>query len=104
MASPSRTTLSSFVNCSAAATADWAEQLNEALENVGVLFDEIFSTRQKVKSKVDIERDEISLPQFGPGQLLFLTGRANLGEAERHQAAGLKHRECLGPKHANPLR
>jgi hypothetical protein len=83
------------------AAADLAEQLNEPLENVGVLFDEIFSTGQKVKSKpkgrrtapkgsVDIERDGISLPQPGRGQLLFLTRRANLREAERLQAAGFR--------------
>jgi hypothetical protein len=78
------------------AAADLAEQLNEPLENVGVLFDEIFSTGQMFKSKpksrrsVDIERDGISLPQFGRGQLLFLTRRANLREAERLQAAGFR--------------
>jgi len=83
------------------AAADLAEQLNEPLENVGVLFDEIFSTGQRVKSKpkggrsppqstLDIERDGISLPQPGRGQLLFLTRRANVREAEHLQAAGFR--------------
>jgi hypothetical protein len=83
------------------AAADLAEQLDEPLENVGVLFDEIFSTGQTSKSKrkgrrsppqssVDIERDGKSLPQFGRGQLLFLTRHANPREAERLQAAGFR--------------
>src|SRR5258706_13955738 len=83
------------------AAADLAKQLNEPLENVGVLFDEIFNTGQKVASKpkgwgsliqssVDIERGRISLPQFGRGQLLFLTRRATLSEAEILQAGGFR--------------
>jgi hypothetical protein len=82
------------------AAADLAEQLNQPLEDIGVLFDEILSTGYKDKSKPraqrsspqtsDIEKNGITRSHFGPGQLLFLIRRANPREAERLQAGGYR--------------
>lgn len=86
------------------AAANLAEQLNEPLENVGVLFDEIFSTgqtatfksaarRRALEGSTDLERDSVVLPSVGSGQLLFLVRHADSREAERLSAAGYRFTE-----------
>ena len=86
------------------AAANLAEQLNEPLENVGVLFDEIFSTGQTVTFKsqarrsasegsIDLERDSAASPVVGRGQLLFLIRRANSRETTRLLASGYRFTE-----------
>ncbi|PMD42218.1 hypothetical protein L207DRAFT_456438 [Hyaloscypha variabilis F] len=86
------------------AAASLAEQLNEPLENVGVLFDEIFSTgqtatfksaarRRALEGSMDLERDSAVLPSIGSGQLLFLVRHADSKEAERLSAAGYRFTE-----------
>lgn len=85
------------------AAANLAEQINEPLDNVGVLFDEIIATGQKARfisrhsrkkatpeSSIDIERDGINPAIFGRGQLLFLTRRANRRQAEHFQESGYR--------------
>jgi hypothetical protein len=83
------------------AASDLAEQLNQPLENVGVLFDEITSTGQRSRykkksisstpaSSVDLERDGIRPQAFGRGQLLFLTKSASGREADHFQNAGFR--------------
>ncbi|KAF4635618.1 hypothetical protein G7Y89_g2472 [Cudoniella acicularis] len=83
------------------AAADLAEQLNEPLEDVGVLFHEIFSTGQVAvqKSKarqsttetsVDLERDDMVPTMPGRGRLLFLVRRADRKEADRLSASGYR--------------
>jgi len=87
------------------AAADLAEQLNEPLENIGILFDEILSTGQaktSSKSKVpwssresskDLESDGRAMAALGRGQLLFVVRRANKREAERFAASGYRFTE-----------
>jgi hypothetical protein len=92
------------------AAASLAEQLNEPLENVGILFDEIFGTGQTTTLKsaarlrategsTDLERDSVVLPIVGRGQLLFLVRRANSREAERLSAAGYRFTETQNVAH-----
>ena len=87
------------------AAADLAEQLNEPLENIGILFDEILSTGQaktSSKSKApwssresskDLESDGRAMAALGRGQLLFVVRRANKREAERFAASGYRFTE-----------
>lgn len=84
------------------AAADLASQMGEPLEKMGVLFDEILSTGQKItpnaksqkgsdpKSPVDTERGGIMGQYFGRGQLLFLTRRVNRRESEQLAARGYR--------------
>ena len=86
------------------AAAELADDLNESIENMGILFDEIISTGQKptekskaVKSEtaseassVDLERDGLALEKLGRGQLLFLVKEVDRREAEHLQAAGFR--------------
>lgn len=81
------------------AAAELADQLNQPLENVGVLFDEILSTGQngyKARSRhstsglVDLERAAMEPQLLGRGQLLFLTKRASSRDAENLQNAGYR--------------
>jgi hypothetical protein len=83
------------------AAADLAEQLNQPLENVGILFDEILSTGQSSKfnakghkatpsSSADMEQEGLDPQVFGRGQLLFVTRRASQREAENFQNAGFR--------------
>ncbi|KAH7346914.1 hypothetical protein BKA65DRAFT_456864 [Rhexocercosporidium sp. MPI-PUGE-AT-0058] len=93
------------------AAADLAEQLNEPLENIGILFDEILSTGQTTtssKSKVlwnsresskDLESDGKVMAALGRGQLLFLVRRANRREAERFAASGYRFAEIQNVAH-----
>ncbi|CZR66694.1 related to MHYT domain signalling protein [Phialocephala subalpina] len=92
------------------AASNLAEQLNEPLENVGVLFDDIFSTGQTATFKsaarrsasegsADLERDSVAPPILGRGQLLFLVRRANNREAERLAASGYRFTEIQNVVH-----
>ncbi|PVH79874.1 hypothetical protein DL98DRAFT_560558 [Cadophora sp. DSE1049] len=93
------------------AAADLAEQLNEPLENIGILFDEILSTGQaktSSKSKVpwnsresskDLESDGRVMAALGRGQLLFIVRRANRREAERFAASGYRFTEIQNVAH-----
>ncbi len=82
------------------AASDLADQLNQPLEDAGVLFDEILSTGQtSVKAKArrstisdptDAEQGQAEVNDFGRGQLLFLTRRVNRREAESFQGAGFR--------------
>ncbi|KAH6721072.1 hypothetical protein BKA61DRAFT_504742 [Leptodontidium sp. MPI-SDFR-AT-0119] len=93
------------------AAADLAEQLNEPLENVGILFDQVLGTGQtktSSKSKVlgssrggfnDLESDGMAMPTLGRGQLLFLVRRANRREAERFAASGYRFAEVQNVAH-----
>lgn len=93
------------------AAADLAEQLNEPLENVGILFDEVLGTGQtkiSSKSKVlgssredskDLESDGMAMAALGRGQLLFLVRRANRREAERFAASGYRFAEIQNIAH-----
>jgi hypothetical protein len=83
------------------AADELAHQMNESVENIGVLFDDILSTGLKRTAKrrpakstpsssVDIERTSTPVPILGRGQLLFLVRRANRREAEHLQAAGYR--------------
>lgn len=92
------------------AAADLAEQLNEPLENVGILFDEVLGTGQKTSSKSkarwnspesskDLENDGMAISTLGRGQLLFLVRRANRREAERFAASGYRFAEIQNVAH-----
>lgn len=80
------------------AAANLAEQINRSLDDVGVLFPAIISTGRKSTNKaskhntpassVDIEREGVSVPVLGSGQLLFLVNSVTRREAEQLQAAG----------------
>lgn len=77
--------------------ADLAQDLNLPLENVGILFDEIFSTGQKDSSKskgqqsaIDLESDRMAPTMPGRGQLLVLVRRANGKEADQLSASGYR--------------
>jgi hypothetical protein len=83
------------------AASDLAEQLDMPLEDIGILYDEVFSTGQnaRVKQKdsettlsksTDIERDGVEMHPLGRGQLLFLTKRIDRREAEHLQNAGFR--------------
>lgn len=86
------------------AASGLAEQLNEPLENVGVLYDEIIITGtispRGRKSRLMLLRGETgsSDPErgspvalgFGPGKLLFVVRRTNKAEAARLQASGFR--------------
>lgn len=80
------------------AAADLAKQIDEPLEDVGILFDEIFHTGQTTKSRArklaksqhDLERDEKAIPMHGKGQLLFLVRRASPKEAGKLAASGYR--------------
>ncbi len=86
------------------AASGLAEQLNEPLENVGVLYDEIIITgtisprgrkfrlmllRGETGSS-DPERGSPVALGFGPGKLLFVVRRTNKAEAARLQASGFR--------------
>jgi hypothetical protein len=88
------------------AAADLAEQLNEPLEDVGVLFHEIFNTGQVTveKSKaqqsttetsVDLERDDMVPTMPGKGRLLFLVRRVDRKEADRLSASGYRFAKVI---------
>jgi len=89
------------------AAAGLAEQLNEPLENLGVLYDQIVVTGTisgrgargrksrllQLKSEAvfqDTERGSPTPLSFGPGKLLFVVRRTNKAEAARLQAAGFR--------------
>ena len=92
------------------AAADLADDMNRPLEDIGVLFDQIISTGQKPKargrkrtspaSSVDLERDGLSLPMLGRGQLLFVVSQVEKREAEHLQAAGFRF---AIPGHVGPI-
>lgn len=86
------------------AAADLAEQLNEPLENVGVLFDEIFNTgemhsaesrarRQGSKPSADEETNVAATPVLSKGQLLMLVRTVDKTEADRLAASGYRFAE-----------
>jgi hypothetical protein len=72
-----------------------AAQIDEPLENIGVLYDEILSTG--VTAKPGAKDAETGLPtshtSFGRGQLLFVVRRANNTEAADLQASGYRFAE-----------
>lgn len=88
------------------AAAGLAEQLNEPLDNLGVLYDQIVVTGTitgrgrgrksrllQLKSEAaipDTERGSPTPLSFGPGKLLFVVRRANRAEASRLQASGFR--------------
>ncbi|KAH8652810.1 hypothetical protein BGZ60DRAFT_420285 [Tricladium varicosporioides] len=80
------------------AAADLAKQIDEPLEDIGILFDEIFNTGQTTKSRArklaksqyDLERDEKAIPMHGKGQLLFLVRQASAKEAGKLAASGYR--------------
>lgn len=86
------------------AASGLAEQLNEPLENLGVLYDEIVITGtispRGRKSKLmflkseartsDVERGSPVPLGFGPGKLLFVVRRTNKAEAAHLQASGFR--------------
>lgn len=87
------------------AAMELADQMNQPLENMGVLFDQIISSGHKIAHKgrsgqkspsnsvvnsVDLERDGLTPFRFGRGQLLFLVRRVERKEAEHLQAAGFR--------------
>ncbi|KFY49131.1 hypothetical protein V495_00719 [Pseudogymnoascus sp. VKM F-4514 (FW-929)] len=87
------------------AAAGLAEQLNEPLENVGVLFDEIFKTGEihgndsKAQAKgsnppsTDEERNVAGAPVLSKGQLLILVRNVEKAEADRLAASGYRFAE-----------
>ncbi|RDL31329.1 uncharacterized protein BP5553_09538 [Venustampulla echinocandica] len=91
------------------AAADLAGQLNEPLENVGVLFDEVLGTGQKPSSKLndrsnsrestDLESDGASVSTLSRGQLLFLVRRVNRREADQLAASGYRFAEIQNVAH-----
>ncbi|KAH9205173.1 hypothetical protein DL95DRAFT_430095 [Leptodontidium sp. 2 PMI_412] len=91
------------------AAADLAEQLNEPLENVGILFDEILGTGHKTsklkarlnspENTMDLESDGMTTSTLGRGQLLFLVRRANRREAEHLAASGYRFAEIQNVAH-----
>lgn len=88
------------------AAAGLAEQLNEPLDNLGVLYDQIVVTGTisgrgrgrksrllQLKSEAVIQDTERGSPtplSFGPGKLLFVVRRTNRAEATRLQASGFR--------------
>jgi len=90
-----------------AAAADLANDLNQPLDKIGILYDEIFPTGQELTSKTkilskgkkshvtessslaDLEREGVG-GSSGKGQLLFLVSRVTRREAENLQAAGYR--------------
>ena len=88
------------------AAAGLADQLNEPLENLGVLYDQIVVTGTisgrgrgrksrllQLKSEAVIQDTERGSPTplgFGPGKLLFVVRRTNRAEAARLQASGFR--------------
>jgi hypothetical protein len=81
------------------AAAELAGQINEPIENVGVLYDEIMSTgvTQKRPRTIpknlfpnDLERAYPTPLVFGRGQVLFVVRRTNKAEAARLQASGFR--------------
>ncbi|KAI9734718.1 MAG: hypothetical protein M1818_006705 [Claussenomyces sp. TS43310] len=83
------------------AAAELAEQLNDSIENVGVLYDEILNAGQTLRKKLkarnstfqsasNIELGGLELPLFGRGQLLFLVRNASRRQVERLQATGYR--------------
>ena len=88
------------------AAAGLAEQLNEPLENLGVLYDQIVVTGTisgrgrgrksrllQLKSEAVIQDAERGSPTplgFGPGKLLFVVRKTNRAEASRLQASGFR--------------
>lgn len=93
------------------AAAGLAEQLNEPLENLGVLYDQIVVTGTisgrgkgrksrllQLKSEAVIPDSERGSPtplSFGPGKLLFVVRRTNRAEAARLQASGFRFAPAL---------
>ncbi|OBT61333.1 hypothetical protein VE03_09534 [Pseudogymnoascus sp. 23342-1-I1] len=86
------------------AAADLAEQLNESLEDVGVLFDEIFNTgemhstesgarRKGSKLSADEERNIAAGRVTSKGQLLILVRSVDKTEADRLAASGYRFAE-----------
>lgn len=86
------------------AAAELADQINEPLCNLGVLYDEIMSTGTLSRSKkkfgcslsseksapYDVENGLPVPATFGRGQLLFVVRRAGKAEAARLQAHGFR--------------
>lgn len=79
------------------AAGDLAEDINQPLENMGVLFDEIINTGQvkpKAQSMSSRHTSVTSDPEHGPaysrGQVLFLVNKVNRRESEHLQAAGFR--------------
>ncbi|KAI9801284.1 MAG: hypothetical protein M1833_002854 [Piccolia ochrophora] len=82
------------------AAAELAEQINEPLEKLGVLYDEIMSTGTTGKISRALFRRSSSYPDvelgssnpfaFGRGQLLFVVRRASKSEAARLQSQGFR--------------
>ena len=83
------------------AASELAEQINEPLENVGVLYDEIISTGTISKYGQDQKRGLFGYGEdleragpipfvFGRGQVLFVVRRTNKSEAARLQASGFR--------------
>ncbi|KAI9761140.1 MAG: hypothetical protein M4579_001187 [Chaenotheca gracillima] len=78
------------------AASELAEQVNEPLENLGVLYDEILSTghtRGFLKARhdnVDLEQGAPAPMIFGRGQLLFAVRQTNKLESARLQASGFR--------------
>ncbi|KFY31704.1 hypothetical protein V493_00884 [Pseudogymnoascus sp. VKM F-4281 (FW-2241)] len=86
------------------AAADLAEQLNEPLENVGVLFDEMFNTGEKHSAKsgttskgsnasTDEESNAAPTHVLSRGQLLILVRSVAKTEADRLAASGYRFAE-----------
>jgi len=85
------------------AAADLASQLNVNMEDLGHVFDDILSTGTRTtvqtnmphkkitpSSSVDLERDGLSLPRAGRGQLLLVVRRVNRKEAEHLKTGGFR--------------
>jgi hypothetical protein len=92
------------------AAADLAEELSEPLENVGVLFDDIFNTGRSgavnsgalwgmAKSPVELERDGMVIHRPGRGLLLFLVRQADRRAAEKLSASGYRFAETQNVDH-----
>ncbi|KFY33851.1 hypothetical protein V494_07268 [Pseudogymnoascus sp. VKM F-4513 (FW-928)] len=86
------------------AASDLAEQLNEPLENIGVLYDEIFNTgemhnseagprRKGSKPSADEETNVAATPTLSKGQLLILVRSVDKTEADRLAASGYRFAE-----------
>ncbi|RKF63074.1 putative mhyt domain signaling protein [Erysiphe neolycopersici] len=85
-------------------SADLANDLDQPLEGIGVLFDEIINTEQVPVNKhrgeiveasasgsvVDLENDVMVFHISGKGQIIFLVNRVGLIEAHRMKAAGYR--------------
>jgi hypothetical protein len=85
------------------AAVNLAEQLHQPLENMGVLFDEIFNTGEITNTKfgarsesnlpTDEERNARTTHHSGKGQLLVLIRCIEKGETERLAASGYRFAE-----------